>query len=455
MRKITIAVGLYLGLLWGANAQQKSLANSANYKVKKLKLEEVNLVSSYYHQEGNNSAVTGGIGTEKLTDFGNTLDLKWVKTDSKNRKHSLTVDMGVDTYTSASSDKINPNPVTQGTLTGASSSSGSSSNIQPVTQTVSSASGKGGGRSKPSRITSDPNAVISLTSASYRDTRVYPTIGWSVRDEKAGTIFGISGSASTEYDYKSLGGSLNFVKSSRDNNREFGVKINAFFDTWSVILPVELRPVGYGSGAKSDPTPIDYKPRQSFSAAFSWSQVINARLQVAVIAEPSYQQGLLSTPYHRVYFTNGSEGLEALPGTRLKLPVAFRANYFLGDKIIFRTFYRFYQDDWGMTAHTANLETSIRLSPFFVVSPFYRFNTQTAIDYFAPYQQNAATSEFHTSDYDVSALQSHFVGTGVKLMPMNGVMNWKHFNSLELRVGHYMRSTGLVANSVTLAAKFK
>lgn len=454
VKKLTIAVGLYLSFLCGANAQQKSLATNSNYQVKKLKLEEVNLVSSYYHQNGNNSAVTGGIGTEKLTDFGNTLDLKWVKTDAKNRKHTLTVDVGVDTYTSASSDKINPNPVTQGTLTGA-SSSGSSTNIQPVTQTVTSASGKGGGRSKPSRTTSDPNAVISLTSASYRDTRVYPTIGWSMKDEKSRTTFGISGSASTEYDYKSLGGSVNFVKNSRDNNREFGVKINAFFDTWSVILPVELRPVGYGSGAKSDPNPIDYKPRQSFSAAFSLAQVINARLQVALIAEPSYQQGLLSTPYHRVYFNNGSEGLEKLPGTRTKLPIALRANYFMGDKFIFRTSYRFYQDDWGMTAHTASLETSVRMSPFFVMTPFYRFNTQTAIDYFAPYQQNSASSEFHTSDYDVSALQSHFVGAGFKLMPLNGVMNWNHFNSLELRVGHYMRSTGLVANSVTLAAKFK
>ena len=417
VKKLTIAVGLYLSFLCGANAQQKSLATNSNYQVKKLKLEEVNLVSSYYHQNGNNSAVTGGIGTEKLTDFGNTLDLKWVKTDAKKRKHSLTVDMGVDTYTSAS--------------------------------------GKGGGRSKPSRTTSDPNAVISLTSASYRDTRVYPTIGWSMKDEKSRTTFGISGSASTEYDYKSLGGSLNFVKNSRDNNREFGVKINAFFDTWSVILPVELRPVGYGSGAKSDPNPIDYKPRQSFSAAFSLAQVINARLQVALIAEPSYQQGLLSTPYHRVYFNNGSEGLEKLPGTRIKLPIALRANYFMGDKFIFRTSYRFYQDDWGMTAHTASLETSVRMSPFVVITPFYRFNTQTAIDYFAPYQQNSASSEFHTSDYDVSALQSHFVGAGFKLMPLNGVMNWNHFNSLELRVGHYMRSTGLVANSVTLAAKFK
>lgn len=46
------------------------------YKLKTIKIEEINLVSSLYHQEGNNSAVTGGIGTEKLTDVANSLDIK-------------------------------------------------------------------------------------------------------------------------------------------------------------------------------------------------------------------------------------------------------------------------------------------------------------------------------------------------------------------------------------------
>lgn len=453
MKKLTIAVGLYISLLAGIRAQEKTAPANPHYQPKKLKIEEVNFVSSYYHQNGNNSAVTGGIGTEKLTDFGNTIDLKWSGTDLKNRKHSLTLDLGVDTYTSASSDKINPNPVTAGTLTGASSSKGASANIQPV-QAVTSASGRGGKNARTPQY-SDPNAVISLTSASYRDTRIYPTLGWSVKNDKTGTTLGLTTSFSTEYDYKSGGVGLNFVKSSRDNNTELGIKLNAFFDTWSVILPVELRPAGYGSGAKSDPTPISYKPRNSFSAALSLAKVINSRLQMSLVAEPSYQEGLLSTPYHRVYFQGGTEGLEKLPGTRLKLPLGLRANYFFGDRYIVRTFYRYYLDDWGMTAHTVNLETSVRLSPFVAISPFYRFHTQNGIRYFAPYQQNAVASEFHTSDYDLSALQSHFVGAGVKLMPINGVMHWKHFNTLELRFGHYIRSTGLVANNLTLAAKFK
>lgn len=43
---------------------QETPSDSSNYIKRKLKIEEVNFISSYYSQNGDNSAVTGGIGTE-------------------------------------------------------------------------------------------------------------------------------------------------------------------------------------------------------------------------------------------------------------------------------------------------------------------------------------------------------------------------------------------------------
>src|SRR3954463_11201669 len=103
MKKICLFVlGMYVGIL----AAFSQPADSTNYKSRKLKLEEVNLVSSYYHQDGNNSAVEGGIGSEKLTDIANVIDVKLVKYDKKDRKHSFVLDAGIDNYSSASSDMI-------------------------------------------------------------------------------------------------------------------------------------------------------------------------------------------------------------------------------------------------------------------------------------------------------------------------------------------------------------
>src|SRR4051812_44149395 len=102
-----VVVGLYINLL-GAFAQSK---DSTNYKSRKLKLDEVNLVSSYYTQDGNNSAVTGGIGTEQLTDFANTIEIRMAKTGKNGNVHSWGLEMGIDHYTSASSDKIDPSTI--------------------------------------------------------------------------------------------------------------------------------------------------------------------------------------------------------------------------------------------------------------------------------------------------------------------------------------------------------
>ncbi|MCO6490172.1 MAG: hypothetical protein J5I98_17295, partial [Phaeodactylibacter sp.] len=63
---------------------------------------DVNILFNYYDQEGNHSAVTGGIGTEKLTDY-DTRIIVLVPVDSASR---LSAEAGFNTYSSASTDRI-------------------------------------------------------------------------------------------------------------------------------------------------------------------------------------------------------------------------------------------------------------------------------------------------------------------------------------------------------------
>lgn len=404
MKKIQFGIlAMYFAMLaTGTKAQQAPATDSSHYKIKKLTLDEINIVSGYYHQDGNNSAVTGGIGTEKLTDFANTFDVQVSKVNKNDHKHTFLLELGIDHYTSASSDKIDPN---------------------------------------------------TISSASSADTRIYPSLTWTNTDNKTGNSFGASLYYSSEYDYQSIGAGLSLSRISKDQNRQFDVHLQAFLDHWTVILPYELRPSKPGSyePVKS----AGSEPRNSFSASFALSQVINTRLQAMVIVEPSYQHGLLATRYQRNYFTDGSVLPENLPGNRYKLPIGLRLNYFLDDHFIIRTFYRFYMDDWGVRAHTAEIEVPIKFTSFVSLSPFYRYNTQQGTRYFAPYGQHAPGTEFFTSDYDLATQHSSFVGTGLRLAPPRGVFHWQRFNQLELRYGHYMRSTGLNSNILTLGMKFK
>lgn len=393
MIRISLAiVGFYLSIV-SIFAQSPTESDSTAYKSRTLKFEEVNFVTSYYHQEGNNSAVTGGVGSEKLTDFSNTIDLKVSKYDNRNRLHTYNFEVGFDAYTSASSDKIDPS---------------------------------------------------TISSASSGDQRFYPSASWTITNEAKGQSFGASGAISTEFDYFSLGAGVNASKNSKDNNRQVALKLQAYLDQVTIIYPIELRPAPYTT-----------KPRNSFSSSLSVSQIINRRLQVAMILDLAYQSGFLSLPFNRVYFTNNSVRPEKLPDSRFKIPIGLRANYFLGDRYILRAFYRYYQDDWGMQAHTANIEAAIKITPFISVSPFYRYHTQTAIDYFSPIRQHSLTDQFYSSDFDLSNLHSDSEGIGFRAVSPDGILGIDRLNTFELRFDHYNRSTNLTSNIITLHAKFK
>src|SRR6202047_4768297 len=104
MRKICLTVvGLYLMLLHAFS--QVSTKDSSHYTPKKLKLDEVNLVSSYYNQTADKSSVMGGRPDSKgigdVTDLANGLELKFVGWDGKGRKNNMTAGPGVDDDTSA------------------------------------------------------------------------------------------------------------------------------------------------------------------------------------------------------------------------------------------------------------------------------------------------------------------------------------------------------------------
>ena len=174
------------------------------------------------------------------------------------------------------------------------------------------------------------------------------------------------------------------------------------------------------------------------------------------LADAIYQKGYLGLPFHRVYFDDlNTERVENLPGTRFKLPLGFRASYFIGDRFLVRAFYRYYQDSWGLKSHTANIEVPVKISPFFSISPFYRFYAQTAVDYFAAYQAHKITDQYYTSNYDLSKFTSNFYGAGIRLAPPKGLLGMEHFSALELRYGHYSKSVGMQSDVVSLHLNFK
>lgn len=436
MKKVFLSViGFSLICRFGAHAQTKqdtsrnknpftlyepvkSSNDTGGYNPRRLRLEEVNLVSSYYNQNGNHSAVTGGIGTEKVTDIANGLDLKLVWLGHTLNKNTLSVALGIDHHTSASAAYVS--------TTGASKTGGS---------------------------------------------RIYPSLDWTIENAKNGTSFGIGSYYSGEYNYKSLGADLHFSVKTRNRMGEFGFKLQVYLDHVTLIYPSEFIPKSTGSSGSTYVTTAsgnsvlssgdDSKPviptskRNTYTASFSYSQIVTSRLQVMFLTDLVAQQGFLSLPFHRVYFSNGKDTIERLPSSRFKLPLGFRANYFLGDNIILRSYYRYYADSWGSRSNTANLEVAYKLSPFFSIAPFYRYYTQSAAKYFAPYEVNNAAQTYFTSNYEYAKFNSQFYGVGFRITPPKGVLGWQNLHELEIRYGHYQQNVGLVSDVISLNLGFK
>jgi hypothetical protein len=396
MKKIFLTAAGLVTLLQSFAQKTK---DSTGFESRKLKIEEVNLVSSYYTQDGNNAAVTGGIGSEKLTDIANVFDVKLAMYDKKMRKHTFDAEVGIDHYTSASSDMID---------------------------------------------------LKANSSASHSDTRFYPSLNWSVENDAKGRTVGAALSFSNEFDYRSFGGNIIFSQKTKNRNGEFTAKFQTYLDQVKLVAPIELR-----TGGTQRHYDYPTTARNTFAGSISYSQIINERLQIMFLADIVQQQGYLSLPFHRVYFSDATVHQENLPSTRLKIPLGFRANYFLGDRFIIRSYYRFYTDDWGLTSHTANIEVPIKLTPFLSVSPFYRYYSQSAIKYFEAYETHTEQDQFYTSNYDLSKFTSNFFGAGIRFAPPKGVLGEKHFNMIELRYGHYIRSTGLTSDIISINLKFK
>lgn len=404
-----------------------SQQNDTSYKRRVLEASEVDLLFSYYNQDGENAAVTGGEGTEELTDATSSIVLRM----PMNEDDILTVDVGLSAYTSASSSNVNP---LDGGL-----------NVTPFD---------------------------ASSGESRKDVLAYINPTYSHSSDDRNSIWSANAYFSSEYDYFSIGFGGSYTKLFNEKNTEITLSGKVFLDKWNAIYPIELRDGFFDDRISGNGTytPIfsefESENRNSYSLSLSFSQILSQKLQGALFMDVVSQNGLLSTPFQRVYFSDFedfyiddfqlADNVEQLPDSRFKIPVGGRLNYYLNDLVVLRSYYRFYWDDWGISSHTASLEAPFKLTEKFTIYPSYRYYTQTAADYFYPKERALSTYDFYTSDYDLSNYDAHQYGAGLQykdIFTSARVLNFG-LKTINLRFSQYDRSDGLNAFIVTLGTTF-
>jgi len=418
-----ILVVITLGLSSITFGQTDSLA--VDTTTKKLGPIEIDILSSYYSQDGEHSPVTGGRGTESLSDLTNTIII-----NIPYGKNNYSLNYGADNITSASTDNID----------------------------------------------------AEVSSDSKKDMRIHGNLGITHKISKRKS-YHVGAGFSSEYDVKSFSLNAGFSLESKNRNSSFDVNSKVYSDTWSLYEPVEL-----SSTVEIENEELENKVRvessgtenrTSYDVSVSFAQILTKKLQVSFTADVIYQKGLLSTPFHRVYFNDGvntaqlneietilstkTRKRELLPVSRLKTPVAIRLHYSVSGTFVVRSFYRYYTDDFGVTANTIELELPVKVGNALTFYPFYRYHNQTASKYFAPFGAHELTSEYYTSDFDLSAFNSNQYGLGLEYAPLFGVGK-KAINadkgriklkSINTRLANYERSDGLSSYLVSFGLSFQ
>ncbi|MBT3443310.1 MAG: DUF3570 domain-containing protein [Flavobacteriaceae bacterium] len=479
MKKILIPL-LFFCLTLSFSQEKKS----STYKKRVLEQVEVDFLSSYYEQKGENASVTGGIGNEKLEDFTPTIVISIPLNDSD----VLTVDFGISTYSSASSSNGNPFDISAASNDDDDDDDDDDNNNSNTT---------------------NPNPIgspwISSSGASKIDTWVSGSIDYSHSSEDRNTIINTNLSFSGEWDYKSFGFGGGFTKLFNQKNTSISLSSKIYLDKWIPVYPTELDSYlesnknldfGFFSGvniydqkgeisrqwkASENFNYIENKSRNAYSISLLFSQILNKNSQFSIFFDIIKQEGWLSNPLQRVYFSDidnyyvgNSESIsfytskdnndvfhladdiEKLPSSRIKLPIGARFNYFINEFLAIRTYYRYYYDDWGIISNTFEIELPIKITDHFTLYPSFRNYNQSESKYFAPYNSHLSTENFYTSDYDLSEFSSNQISFGASYTDIFTKFKILNFGlkSLNLNYSNYNRNINFESNIITFGIKF-
>jgi hypothetical protein len=471
---------------------QQTQDSTKIYKKRVLESSEVDILASFYTQDGDNAAVTGGIGTEELSDIAVDITIAIPLNDDD----IFSFDGTISSYTSASSGNLNP-------FSGASSNDDDDDDDDDDDRAKSY-------NAKSSASTDGGSPWSAASGASKTDTWISANLSYSHSSDNRNTISTAHVSFANEYDYTSFGFGAGLTKLFNKKNTEIGLTANVYLDKWKPEYPTEIhtyvktngslyQDFFYGidildsNGNITDKSGVNtWKPinttlvvdkgRNTYTGSLSFSQILSKNLQISLFADAIVQQGWLSNPMQRVYFkdkanyyigeasdipyytdSNRNDGvfqladdIERLPDNRLKTPIGMRLHYYINEFLVFKTYYRYYTDDWGINSHTLNVELPIKVSDKVTIYPNYRFYNQTAANYFYNYEEALSTYDFYTSDFDLSKYNSNQYGIGFKYTDVFTKRKiWKlGLKNLSLNYAYYKRNTGLHANIITFGTKF-
>lgn len=154
----------------------------------------------------------------------------------------------------------------------------------------------------------------------------------------------------------------------------------------------------------------------------SVSQVLTKNLLLGLNYDGITDEGYLSNPYRHVLVLNDpndpSAGAnfntpERYPNTHTSNAVSANFLYYLPYRASLRMGYRYYNDDWNISAHTVDVGYTHPLRDRWIFDVGFRYYQQTHADFYADLFDRPDQQNFLARDKELSEFNDYSVGFGV------------------------------------------
>lgn len=247
----------------------------------------------------------------------------------------------------------------------------------------------------------------------FKDTRVAISGQYSQQVSRLWQYSG-GGNFSKEYDYLSL--SVNSALARDFNNRNTTASLG-FSYAFDIYEPEGGIPLAKASVSDSVNRGDSDDTKQTLDLLTGITQVINRQTLMQFNYAYSTVTGYQTDPFKIVSIIDSNGWAqdyvyESRPSDRVKQSVFWRTKYMrLPSEQVVDISYRYFWDDWGMTAHNIDTRWRFQLPDSHFIEPHLRYYNQQAVDFYNVYLSDGeARPEHVTADYRLGEMQTYTFG---------------------------------------------
>ena len=259
----------------------------------------------------------------------------------------------------------------------------------------------------------EANYFVDKVSGASIDVLSNASVIKDERKQKSGTL---------EYVHDKTTYTASYINSTeRDyisNTTSFSLTQDMFGDLTTVTLGYAKTrdSVGENNGKSYAPKITWLGHAESGAYNLGVSQIITKNLIAGVALEVIADDGYLANPYRSVRYkdTNAGKGYslasQVYPDTRTSTAIQLQAKYFLPYRAAVTGSYRYFNDTWGVTGNTYELDYTHPIKNIWILEGRLRYYKQTHATFFSDLYPYDNSQNFTARDQDLSSSDNTTIG---------------------------------------------